>query len=147
MQLTITTKHDKVHSVYFIFHIFCSLKHQQDSSDSGSGEEDANITITDLGPIEYPTGEHKLQHPYCLWFSQRPQSNNRNVQQGSKGYSETLRLVGQVGTVEQWWALYSHLVRLQVLPAYTDLHLFRKGIQPMWEDPANCKGGKWVLLI
>lgn len=60
-------------------------------------------------------------------------------------YSRALRLVGQVGTVEQWWALYSHLVRLNELPPHTDLHLFKKGIQPMWEDTANSKGGKWVF--
>lgn len=61
-------------------------------------------------------------------------------------YSRALRLVGQVGTVEQWWALYSHLVRLSDLPPHTDLHLFKKGIQPMWEDSANSKGGKWVFM-
>lgn len=62
----------------------------------------------------------------------------------TQGYSQTLRLVAQVGTVEQWWALYTHIVRLGDLPPHIDLHLFKKGIQPMWEDPANIKGGKWV---
>lgn len=51
-----------------------------------------------------------------------------------------------MGTVEQWWALYSHIIRLNDLPAHRDLHLFKKGIKPMWEDPANKKGGKWVSL-
>lgn len=54
--------------------------------------------------------------------------------------------MGQVGTVEQWWALYSHMVRLQDIPAHRDIHLFKKGIKPMWEDAANKKGGKWVRL-
>lgn len=65
---------------------------------------------------------------------------------GSQNYGQALRLVGQVGTVEQWWALYSHIIRLNDLPAHRDLHLFKKGIKPMWEDPANKKGGKWVSL-
>lgn len=101
---------------------------------------------TDLGPIEYPPGEHRLEHPYCLWYSRRPTMGNRNLQ-GSQGYSQALRLVGQIGTVEQWWGIYCHMVRLSDLPPYTDLHLFKKGIQPMWEDPANSKGGKWVILV
>lgn len=54
-------------------------------------------------------------------------------------------MIGQVGTVEQWWALYSHIVRLQDIPPHRDIHLFKKGIKPMWEDPANKKGGKWVI--
>lgn len=120
-----------------------SLKHHVvDNSDSGSGDDDIGPNITDLGPVEYPPGEHRLQHPYCLWFSRRP-----SQVQGSKGYIQALRLVGQVGTVEQWWALYSHIVRLQEIPAHRDLHLFKKGIKPMWEDAANKKGGKWVIRL
>lgn len=26
-------------------------------------------------------------------------------------------------------------------------HLFKGRIRPMWEDPANAKGGKWVILF
>lgn len=110
-----------------------------DNSDSGSGDDEIGPNITDLGPVDYPPGEHRLQHPYCLWFSRRPSQS-----QGSQGYSQALRLVGQVGTVEQWWALYSHIVRLPDIPTHRDLHLFKKGIKPMWEDAANKKGGKWV---
>jgi len=130
---------------------FNALKHHvenSDRSDSGSGDDDLGCNnITDLGPVEYPSGEHRLQHPYCLWFSKRPTMVRNSQVQGTQGYSQALRLVGQVATVEQWWALYSHVVRLHDLPPHTDLHLFKKGIQPMWEDPANSKGGKWVIRL
>lgn len=119
------------------------MKHHTENSDDGSGDDDC--PVLDLGPVEYPAGEHRLQHPYCLWFSKRRMIGARNSQlQWTQGYSRTLRLVGQLGTVEQWWALYSHIVRLHDLPPHIDLHLFKKGIQPMWEDPVNSKGGKWV---
>lgn len=26
-------------------------------------------------------------------------------------------------------------------------HLFKDGIKPLWEDPANKNGGKWVMLV
>jgi translation initiation factor 4E len=26
-------------------------------------------------------------------------------------------------------------------------HLFKKDIKPMWEDPANMRGGKWILSV
>ncbi|XP_031333655.1 eukaryotic translation initiation factor 4E type 2 isoform X1 [Photinus pyralis] len=127
-----------------------SLKHHvenSDRSDSGSGDDDLGCNILDLGPVEYPAGEHRLQHPYCLWFSKR-QTLVRNPQvQATEGYGQSLRLVGQVATVEQWWGLYIHVVRLHDLPQHTDLHLFKKGIRPMWEDPANSKGGKWVIRL
>jgi len=25
--------------------------------------------------------------------------------------------------------------------------MFKKGIKPVWEDSANCKGGKWILRL
>jgi len=25
--------------------------------------------------------------------------------------------------------------------------MFKKGIKPVWEDTANCKGGKWILRL
>jgi translation initiation factor 4E len=28
----------------------------------------------------------------------------------------------------------------------TNLRLFKGGIKPMWEDPSNEKGGKWVFI-
>ena len=31
------------------------------------------------------------------------------------------------------------------LPPTYDYHLFREGILPAWEDPANANGGKWIL--
>lgn len=115
-----------------------------DNSDSGDDETGCPNNI-DLGPIEYPSDQHRLQYPYWLWYSRRPTPANRNLQpQGTQGYSQALRLVAQVGTVEQWWSLYSHIIRLNDLPVHTDLHLFKMGIQPMWEDQANAKGGKWV---
>jgi hypothetical protein len=32
-----------------------------------------------------------------------------------------------------------------VLPG--NYHVFKNGIKPMWEDPQNNKGGKWILLL
>lgn len=26
-------------------------------------------------------------------------------------------------------------------------HLFKDGIKPLWEDPANKSGGKWVMIV
>ncbi|KAK9871256.1 hypothetical protein WA026_011529 [Henosepilachna vigintioctopunctata] len=117
--------------------------HHDENSDNESGDDELGPNITDLGPVDYPSGEHRLQHPYCLWFAKRP--NRSHV--GTEGYGQSLRLVGQVGTVEQWWALYSHIVRLQDIAPHRDVHLFKKGIMPMWEDPANKKGGKWVMRL
>ncbi|THG03528.1 hypothetical protein TEA_009754 [Camellia sinensis var. sinensis] len=47
--------------------------------------------------------------------------------------------------VEAFWVCYCHLARPSSLPSPTDLHLFKEGIRPLWEDSANCNGGKWII--
>ncbi len=29
----------------------------------------------------------------------------------------------------------------------SDIHLFHEGIKPVWEDPANAAGGKWIIRL
>lgn len=48
-------------------------------------------------------------------------------------------------SVEGFWVSYCHLARPSSLPSPTDLHLFKEGIRPLWEDSANCNGGKWII--
>eukprot|EP01127_Copromyxa_protea_P004142 TRINITY_DN1399_c0_g1_i2.p1 TRINITY_DN1399_c0_g1~~TRINITY_DN1399_c0_g1_i2.p1 ORF type:complete len:131 (+),score=22.91 TRINITY_DN1399_c0_g1_i2:353-745(+) len=33
------------------------------------------------------------------------------------------------------------------MPAGSDYHLFKQGIEPKWEDVANLNGGKWVFNL
>lgn len=64
-----------------------------------------------------------------------------------KDYSKSLHCIGRCASVEQFWSLYCHLVRPSTLKPYRELHLFKSGIKPMWEDPSNVKGGKWVIRL
>ncbi|EED89991.1 predicted protein, partial [Thalassiosira pseudonana CCMP1335] len=48
---------------------------------------------------------------------------------------------------EEFWSVYNYIVRPDELPATTDYHFFREGIQPTWEDPQNEHGGKWVIRL
>lgn len=96
--------------------------------------------VDKLPPIEIPHYEHKLQYTYCLWFAKK--GSHR-----ASEYGKSLHFIGRCATVEQWWSLYCHLVRPSVLKPYRKLHLFKNGIKPMWEDPQNVRGGKWVIRL
>lgn len=50
-------------------------------------------------------------------------------------------------TVEQFWSVFSYLRRPNELPLHSDVHLFKQGIKPMWEDDANREGGRWVIRL
>ena len=49
--------------------------------------------------------------------------------------------------VQDFWNIYNHLVRPNDLPNTMDYHLFKTGIKPIWEDPANRRGGKWMVRL
>jgi translation initiation factor 4E len=33
------------------------------------------------------------------------------------------------------------------LPYTSEYHLFKTGVRPIWEDPTNINGGKWILKL
>ncbi|XP_077987659.1 eukaryotic translation initiation factor 4E type 2-like isoform X2 [Glandiceps talaboti] len=95
------------------------------------------------GPMKPGPGEHRLQYAYSIWFSRRTPGNKTS----STNYEQNIKYVGSFCSVEQFWALYSHLVRPSDLSGHSDFHLFKEGIKPMWEDEANKDGGKWIVRL
>jgi len=67
--------------------------------------------------------------------------------QNQPSYFDAVKQIGTCHTVEEFWAIYNHLVRPADLPSITDYHCFREGIEPTWEDPNNAKGGKWIVRL
>ncbi|KAG8258695.1 Eukaryotic translation initiation factor 4E type 2 [Homalodisca vitripennis] len=112
-----------------------------DDIDNGSRDLQ-NTDKVPLVPLEIPPGDHKLQYTYWLWFSKRSPGK-----QYTQSYDQNLKLVGRFGSVEQFWSIYSHLVRPSELQSHCDFHLFKTGIKPMWEDEANKLGGKWIVRL
>ncbi|XP_019561967.1 eukaryotic translation initiation factor 4E type 2 [Aedes albopictus] len=110
------------------------------SDSDDSGDEGTDFDVDKLEPLEVGPGEHKLQYTYCLWFAKK--GSHRAAE-----YGKSLHFVGRCASVEQWWTLYCHLVKPTVLKSFRKLHLFKSGIKPMWEDPGNVRGGKWVIRL
>jgi hypothetical protein len=96
---------------------------------SGQHQVTCQLLFVFQAPIDVPAWEHKLQYAYWLWFSRRSPGKQASVQ----NYDQNLKLIGRFASVEQFWALYSHLVRPSDLQSHSDFHLFKVGIKPMWE--------------
>ncbi|XP_014600724.1 PREDICTED: eukaryotic translation initiation factor 4E type 2 [Polistes canadensis] len=123
---------------------FEASKINEDSGDEDTQSKESHKVDKDiLPPTEISPQEHKLQYAYALWYSRRCPGKQTSIQT----YDQNLKLVGRFASVEQFWALYSHLVRPSELTNHTDFHLFKVGIKPMWEDEANQRGGKWIVRL
>ncbi|XP_042215628.1 eukaryotic translation initiation factor 4E type 2-like isoform X4 [Homarus americanus] len=120
-----------------------SLKTNDDSGEEDNGTREIKETEKPLPPLEVKPGEHRLQYSYCIWFSRRAPGKQATTQ----NYDQNLQLIGRFASVEQFWGHYSHLVRPAHLTSHSDIHIFKDGIKPMWEDSANKNGGKWIVRL
>jgi len=93
--------------------------------------------------VVVPPGQHRLQSSYCLWYSRKTTGSK----QGQSSFDQNLKLIATFASCEQFWNIYSHLVRPGELSSHSDLHVFKDGIKPMWEDEANRFGGKWIVRL
>lgn len=58
---------------------------------------------------------------------------------------DTKGTVTSIGSIEQLWVSLSSLKKTHHLPIGTELLVFKSGVNPVWEDPLNAKGGRWVF--
>ncbi|XP_039735958.1 eukaryotic translation initiation factor 4E type 1B [Pteropus medius] len=92
----------------------------------------------DEGPVGVKPELHLLQSRWALWFFK----NDR-----SRAWQDNLHLVTKFDTVEDFWAVYSHIQLASKLSSGCDYALFKDGIEPMWEDPRNKRGGRWLVSL
>ncbi|KAL2887817.1 Eukaryotic translation initiation factor 4E type2 [Ceratocystis lukuohia] len=85
---------------------------------------------------------HPLRNKWVFWF--RPPTSKS---QGFVDYEKTLHAMAHCSSIEEFWAVYSHLKRVSTLPQVSEYHFFKWGIRPIWEDEENKKGGKWVVRL
>eukprot|EP00038_Savillea_parva_P029425 m.71032 g.71032 ORF g.71032 m.71032 type:complete len:185 (+) comp8681_c0_seq1:564-1118(+) len=87
-------------------------------------------------------GDMPLTDTWALHFSARSGPRAR-----VQSFEEQVKELGTFSNVHAFWEYFSHLAPAGELPQLSDYHLFKKGIKPMWEDPANEHGGKWIVRI
>ncbi|KAJ2718967.1 hypothetical protein GGI07_005493 [Coemansia sp. Benny D115] len=94
-------------------------------------------------PPVYKTmpGDHPLLFAWTFWFMHRAPG------QKIDDYESAMIQIATFSSVESFWTVYSHLKRPDRVPTITDYHLFRAGVRPVWEDPANVNGGKWMIRL
>jgi len=89
------------------------------------------------------TDELPLQFRWTLWYSAPRDIDSEN----KKWDQERVKQIVEFGTVEEFWRVFNNLAPPSSLQDGSDLHLFRGGVSPAWEDPFNNKGGTWTYRI
>ncbi|EOR00300.1 hypothetical protein E3P92_01469 [Wallemia ichthyophaga] len=83
----------------------------------------------------------KLSTSWTVWGIHRPPSSK------IIDYQKDLIKIAGFDSLPAFWNTYAYLKPPSTLPVVTDYQLFRSGVRPVWEDPENIKGGKWILRL
>ncbi|KDQ61334.1 hypothetical protein JAAARDRAFT_54711 [Jaapia argillacea MUCL 33604] len=114
------------------------------SSSLSSGDEKTQTKERSVpGSVNGSPGLHPLRNTWVFWYRQHRAPGNKIT-----NYEEGIKKISAFGSVESFWSLFSHLNPPSALLPTTDYLLFHSGIRrPVWEDPLNITGGKWIIRL
>ncbi|KAG2367974.1 eukaryotic translation initiation factor 4E class II [Suillus spraguei] len=93
--------------------------------------------------VPAPLPVHPLRNTWVFWFRQQRAPGNKIT-----NYEEGIKKIASFSSVESFWGLQTHLSPPSALLPTTDYLLFHAGVRrPVWEDPLNRTGGKWIVRL
>ncbi|KAF7794273.1 hypothetical protein EIP86_005406 [Pleurotus ostreatoroseus] len=122
-----------------------SSRHFSTSLSASSGDEKAQAKDKGAGtsPANGVPAVHPLRNTWVFWFRQQRAPGNKIT-----NYEEGIKKISAFSSVESFWSLWTHLNPPSSLLPTTDYLLFHAGIRrPVWEDPLNLAGGKWIIRL
>eukprot|EP00123_Amoebidium_parasiticum_P001181 comp12230_c0_seq1/m.7013 comp12230_c0_seq1/g.7013 ORF comp12230_c0_seq1/g.7013 comp12230_c0_seq1/m.7013 type:complete len:233 (-) comp12230_c0_seq1:188-886(-) len=113
-----------------------------DEHENDGEEIDDNAPVTVfVNPNASDLIKHPLEHGWTLWF------DSVNKKQNAENWGENLKQVYTFRFVEDFWGVYNSIIKPSQLQLGSNFHMFKEGVRPAWEDPANTNGGKWLLQL
>ncbi|KIP03011.1 hypothetical protein PHLGIDRAFT_130408 [Phlebiopsis gigantea 11061_1 CR5-6] len=112
---------------------------------SGSGDEKSQVKekTAGSGGSNGTASVHPLRNTWVFWFRQQRAPGNKIT-----NYEEGIKKISAFSSVESFWSLWTHINPPSSLLPTTDYLLFHSGIRrPVWEDPVNISGGKWIIRL
>jgi translation initiation factor 4E len=97
-------------------------------------------------PASSSSDPHLLHSRWVIWFD-NPRLAPPAINHNSDNWLDNLHKCGTFDSIESFWRIFNNIKPASQLSSHGNYHLFRDGVQPMWEDPCNVEGGKFVLSM
>lgn len=113
--------------------------------DSGSQAPPSGVVVVDTSANHLSQSilaDSNIKFPLENSWSFHFYKNDKN-----KSWKDNVKFITTVDFVEDFWGVYNHLQLVSKITAGCDYMFFKKDIPPMWEDPQNCDGGRWILSL
>ncbi|CAF3101988.1 unnamed protein product [Rotaria socialis] len=112
-------------------------------SETNDKLENSSLTNDENNVQNQDDSFNLLEGRWTFWYTHRP-TTFRN---SAVNYDSCLKKLGTFGSIEEFWYYYDHMKFPSELPFYSDVHLFKESLKPMWEEEGNRLGGKWILRL
>ncbi|KAF0415595.1 eukaryotic translation initiation factor 4e class ii [Gigaspora margarita] len=117
-------------------------------SRSHNAAMDSNNTTLPASFLKELEKTHPLQHSWTMYYDSKPvMTPGPKTPTGMLSYEENLQTIGTFDLVETFCRYFNWVKKPSQLELNTNFHIFKDKIKPMWEDPANANGGKWVISM
>jgi len=112
-----------------------------DTKELSAKESTTSANGNKLLPFD-PNVPHPLKYAWMLYYDAELFGGKR-----PSTWGDNIKQIYQFGSVEDFWRLYNNISSPSQLQFGCTYSVFKKGIEPKWEDPSNEKGGKWTAVI
>jgi len=113
-----------------------------------SNETSPELKTSSNGPLKAlpfdPTVRHPLKTAWTLWYDDSLAAGKRPP---TDTWGAQIKEVFTFDTVEDFWRLFNNVAPPSNLGLGCTYNVFRKGIEPKWEDPNNAQGGRWTIIV
>jgi len=99
-----------------------------------------------------------LVHSWEFWHDRQSRSTTTAQPPGSTAhtnpvdptpradYENRLEFLALISNVKEFWSVFNNFDLAQ-LQLRDHVHLFHKGVKPVWEDARNVRGGSWTFRV
>lgn len=90
-----------------------------------------------------------LVHAWDFWHDRQDRNkkgSRSSSPPGESSYEDRLVKMTEITDVREFWEMFNNF-DVTSLPLRDSIHLFHKGVKPVWEDPRNMKGGCWTFRV
>ncbi|KAJ9665746.1 hypothetical protein H2201_004233 [Coniosporium apollinis] len=115
---------------------------EQDAADTQSPARGKAMRANLLQKLRPPP----LVHAWDFWHDRQDRKKSGSEDQGDSSYEDRLVKLATVTDVREFWEVLNNF-DVTALPLRDSIHLFHKGVKPVWEDPRNVRGGAWTFRV
>ncbi|KAI9760867.1 MAG: hypothetical protein M4579_001368 [Chaenotheca gracillima] len=112
------------------------------ASPAESRAERKNAVLRKLRPPEF-------KHEWEFWHDRHASESAKAAAEGKpndSGYVDHLKSLFKIKDVQKFWEVNNNFPHTS-LHLRDSVHLFKKTVKPVWEDPRNVRGGSWTFRV